>query len=382
MSVLLSQGRHRLHDALREILDTFITDEDCARGIFLKPNIVFAVRPASGEITQPSLVRALVAALRERRRDIDIILGEGVAAGCDPQENFRVSGYTGLARELNVPLVDLHGAERTTVAWKFGELELPRMAWERTYINLPILKPSSACIISGALKNQKGLVLPAMKKQFHRLGLHEQIAELNAVVRPALTIMDGSRFFGDNVLISGNNCGEIDATVCQRLGIDEPEHVKLARNARVFASGYRVDGDAIRLKRASIRPGAKEFKRLGRLRLWSNPQACTMCRYIFRDIQRNLLKPRNLRAGAKLLAHAIKGAEIVMGSNPQWRKEYRTVICVGNCTRCVAKEGGYIHIPGCPPTVDDLNRNLPASYSASKALTQSAIRATSRSDKV
>ena len=40
-----------------------------------------------------------------------------------------------------------------------------------------------------------------------------------------------------------------------------------------------------------------------------------------------------------------------MGLNPQWRQEYPTVICVGECTRRVAKEGGYIHIP-------DIHREL------------------------
>jgi uncharacterized protein (DUF362 family) len=359
MAVLLSDGRNNLKDAFHHILDTFITDIDYSRGIFIKPNIVFAVRQGSNEITSPSFVKTLISTLRERHSNIDIMLGEGVAAGCDPWKNFQLSGYAELAHELDIPLLDLDCAERKTVAWKFGKLKLPRVALERTYINLPILKPSSACVISGALKNQKGLLLPAAKKQFHRLGLHEQIAELNAVVRPALTIMDCSRFFGRNALISGNNCGEIDATACRLLGIDEPEHVQLSRSARVFVTGYSVEGDQISIRRASARPMVKEFKRLGRLRLWSNPQACTGCRAIFRDIQHDLLKRENLSAGVKLLAHSIKGAEIIMGSNPHWRLEHHTVICVGNCTRRVAKEGGYIYIPGCPPTLGDLCDNLP-----------------------
>jgi uncharacterized protein (DUF362 family) len=359
MSVLLSAGRKKIKDAFHHILDSFKTDIDCNRGIFIKPNIVFPVRPGSGEITPPSLVRALISTLRERHGPIDIVLGEGVAAGCDPRHNFQMSGYAELARELNVPLLDLHSSEHKTVAWKFGRLELPRVALELIYINLPILKPSNACVISGALKNQKGLLLPSIKKQFHRLGLHEQIAELNAVVRPSLTIMDGRRFFGRNTLISGDNCGEIDATACQLLGIDEPEHVQLSRRARVFATGYSVTGDKIRLRRASARPVAKEFRCLGRLRLWSNPQACTMCRYIFRDIQHHRLKRRNLLLGLKLLGYSIKGAEIIMGLNAKWRQEHSTVICIGECTRPVAKKGGYIYIPGCPPTVSDLYDKLP-----------------------
>lgn len=359
MAVLLGDGRKDLRAVFHHILDTFISDTDYSRGIFIKPNIVFPVGPESGEITSPAFVKALISALRERRSNIDIILGEGVAAGCDPRENFQVSGYAELARELNVPLLDLNSAERKTVAWKFGKLDLPRVALERTYINLPILKASSACVISGALKNQKGLVLPAVKKQFHRHGLHEQIAELNAVVQPSLTIMDCSHFFGRGALVSGNNCGEIDATACQLLRIDEPEHVRFSKSAGVFATGYPVTGDKINTKRVSSRPMVEEFKRLGRLRLWSNPQACTMCRYIFRDIRHGLLKRQNFSAGIKLLAYSLKGAEIVMGLNPKWRREYQTVICIGACTRHVAKEGDYIYVPGCPPTLSGLHDHLP-----------------------
>ncbi len=358
MAVILSDGREKIKDAFHQILDTFITNLDLTRGVFIKPNIVFAAKPKSGEITPPSLAEALITSLRERQRNIDIIIGEGVAAGCDSFETFRISGYTELAQNLNVPLVDLHSVDRTTVAWKFGKLELPRIALDRTYINLPILKPSSACVISGALKNQKGLLLPAVKKQFHRLGLHEQIAELNAVVKPSLTIMDCSRFFGRNVWISGNNCGEIDATACHLLGIHEPDHVQLSRSARVFEPGFSVKGNT-QYGYSPSRLTVKEYKHLGRLRLWANPRACTMCRHLSRDVQQSLWSHQNWVFAKKILTLSMKGAEIIMGSNPRWRKEYSTVICVGNCTRHLAKEGGYIFIPGCPPSISDLYENLP-----------------------
>lgn len=353
MSVVLIGGRDNINEAVGQAVDTFLAGCDLARGVLIKPNIVFPVRPASGEITSPQVVTALVAALRARYSGIEILLGEGVAAGCDAQENFRVSGYAALAAELGIPLVDLDGAERVTVDWQFGKLALPRVAFERIYISLPILKPSSACIISGALKMQKGLLRAGVKKQFHRMGLHEPIAALNAVVRPALTILDGSNFFGAGALIAGDNCGEIDAAACQMLGIEEPEHVRLSRAAGVFADGFAVTGEALHRLRAAGRPAWKEYKRLGRLRLWSNAQACTGCRYIFHEIRRGMLRPGHLPGKAKLLAHALQGAEIIMGKNPNWRRQYRTVICVGACTRRVAEEGGYLYIPGCPPTVDD-----------------------------
>ncbi len=358
MTVLLSDGGRNLKHVLHAILDTFLTDEDCARGIFLKPNIVFPVKPESGEITSPSLVRTLISVLRERGTNIGVTIGEGVAAGCDPQENFRISGYAQLARDLNVALLDLHRVEHRTVPWKFGSLELPRVAMECTYINLPVLKPSSACVISGALKNQKGLVLPDTKKRFHRLGLHEHIAELNLVVKPALTILDAGFLLGRGTLISGNNCGEIDATACELLGIDEPEHVRLSRATGVFLPGYRVEGSASRRKRGSCGLEVKEAERIGGLRLWQNPHACTMCRRLFHQIKQDAFRPGNLSAKMRLLVYSLQRAEILMGRHPEWRKESSTVICVGNCTRRVAKECGGIHIPGCPPTLRDFYGTL------------------------
>jgi uncharacterized protein (DUF362 family) len=358
MTVLLSDGRRSLAEAFRQILDEQSTGIDWTPGVFLKPNIVFAAKPESGQITSPAFVAAFIRALRERCGDVDIVMGDGVAVGRDPEQNFRASGFSRLSRELDVPLIDLHGAERRPVPWSHGELELPSVALDRVYINLPILKYSSACLVSGALKNQKGLLSPAMKKQFHLRGLHEPIAELNAAVKPSLTVMDGRHFFGPDVLISGDNCGEVDATACRLLGIDEPDHVQLARSAGVFADGFTVQGDDGTITCIAARPEATEAKRIGRLRLWSNAQACTGCRALFQDARSAMLQPRDLAAKWKLLTYSAKGAEILMGSDPQWRKEYRTVICVGSCTHQLAKENGYVYVPGCPPSLDDLYDHL------------------------
>lgn len=359
MTVLLSDGRQSLAGAFRGILDAFGSAIDPGRGVFLKPNIVFAAKPESGQITSPALVAALVTALRETYGDLDIVMGDGVAVGCDPAQNFRVSGFARLSQELRVPLLDLHESERRPVAWAPGALKLPSAVLDRTYINLPILKYSSACLISGALKNQKGLLSPATKKRFHLRGLHESIAELNAAVKPSLTILDCSRFFGPSVLISGDNCGEVDATACRLLGIEEPEHVRLARDAGVFEAEYPLVGDVAGVSRLAARPQAHEVRRLGRLRLWSNPRACTGCRALLRDAKGDLLTPGHVAAKARLLSYAARGAEVIMGSDPHWRKEHSTVMCVGTCTRSVAQDvGDCIYIPGCPPSLTDLYNHL------------------------
>lgn len=358
MTLLLLPQRNGRKAALHRVLDAYAARIDYSRGIFLKPNIVFAVRPNSGEITPPSFVKDLIEVLRERRPRVDIVIGEGVAAGCDPRKNFEVSGYARMARTMNVPLLDLHRSERMQIGWTYGTLELPVTALERTYISLPLLKPSSACVISGALKNQKGLLLPSMKKQFHKWGLHEQVAQLNAVVKPELTIMDCHLFWGRPVILAGDNCGEIDASACRLLGIEEPEHVRLSKKAGVFLDGSTLSGDDPSRLRKAKGPVIKEFRQFGRLRLWSNPRACSMCRYLFQDLRRIPTKWSSLIAIFKFLKYALLGADVILGSQPFFVAGRRHVICVGECTKGIARDSGYIHIPGCPPTENDLINNI------------------------
>ena len=50
MAVLLSDGRRNLKDEFHHIFDTFLTDIDYTRGIFIKPNIVFAVRQGAAKL--------------------------------------------------------------------------------------------------------------------------------------------------------------------------------------------------------------------------------------------------------------------------------------------------------------------------------------------
>jgi uncharacterized protein (DUF362 family) len=358
MAVLCTNGKKDMKSAFRRILDTYIPRDHLSRGIFLKPNIVFPVHDNSGEITRLLFIKSLIETIRERTPGVDIVIGEGVAAGCDPQQNFNVSGYARLARELNVALVDLHKTERSVVSWKFGSIELPRLAFDRIYISLPILKSSSACVISGALKNQKGLVLPAVKKQFHYLGLHEQIAQLNVAVRPSLTILDCGNFFGSGIIIAGNNNGEIDAAVCKYLEIEEPEHLQRSREAGLFHDGFTVAGDTIDKRKIRNRPCIRQFKSLGRLRLWSNSRACSMCRYLFHDLSKIPRNRKMLATSIKLARYAINGAEVLMGSEPKFTKDRPDVICIGECTKALARKNGFIHIPGCPPKKEDVHRFL------------------------
>ncbi|GAF96718.1 unnamed protein product, partial [marine sediment metagenome] len=182
----------------------------------------------------------------------------------------------------------------------------------------------------------------------------------NKVIQPHLTIMDSSNFFKERVLIAGDNTYEIDHFVAKQIGIERPEYLNTSREIGVGSDDFTISGDNTGQVRKQYEYVPREYKQFLRLRLWSNPRACSMCRFVFLNLKG--FSNDDLRYSTtmkiKLLKYAITGAEIVFGSKPTFKHEYKNVICIGNCTKKLAKENGYIHIPGCPPTKDQIFKYL------------------------
>jgi uncharacterized protein (DUF362 family) len=355
VSVLVTKEQSRLEDSIDQILNHFENVLDPSRGFFLKPNIVFPVSPGSGEITRPVVVASAIRSLRKKFGNVDIVMGEGTAAGTVPEENFAVSGYRRLSEELKVPLLDLDREERVRVPWRFGELMVPDVVLKRTHINLPILKWSAAATISGAMKNIKGVISPSMKKTFHRLGLHEPLAHLAGIIRPQLTILDCVNFFKkDTVFLSADNTCELDLLASRLLNIEEPEYLLLAVNIGVGPRDFPVINEHL-LNYRETPYRIKPYKNILNMRLWCNPRACSYCRQSLNKIKRGLSLGTffSLSLYARLATYAILGVDFVFGSQPVFDKNTRRVICIGDCTKRLAEMNGYKHIPGCPPEKGD-----------------------------
>lgn len=356
MAVYISKHKKGTKHAIRMIVNAFAKEIDFSKGVFLKPNIVFPVKETSGQITRHVVVRTLVEILREKKPGIDIVLGEGVAAGAVAKKNFYESGYTRLSYELGVPLLDLDLAERVKVKWGYGSLKLPKIVLNRTYINLPILKKSSAALFSGAMKNQKGLILPKMKKAFHKMGLHKPLAELNKAIQPNLTIMDCTYFSCEDLFIASDNTYEADMVAVKFLGIFEPEYIKIARKLAIGNYDCNIMGEPIGTAVLKRPMESNEEKKFLRLRFNVSHRTCSMCRYLFQDVK-NIKNGNfflNLFFYLKLMRYAFSGAEIILGCKSNVLSDSKNVICVGDCTRKLSKEQGYIHIPGCPPKKQDI----------------------------
>ena len=360
MAVFIARSDKGIEVALQRIILRFLKADDLERGIFLKPNIVFAVNDRSGEITRRVVVEQVISILRAMNPAVDIVIGEGVAAGANAQENFAVSGYADLAQRLRVPLVDLEESKTVDVDWKYGKLALPAMALKRTYISLPILKLNSAAGISGAMKNQKGLVRSATKKQFHRMGLHGPLVELNRIVQPYLTIVDCATQFKGALFLAGTSTVELDSHIIDLLQIAPPENVRLAREQISASQPTTAEGDAPYKPRTRHKNSNRPFRRFFRLRIWAGAGACSLCRRRLIEIKSPaaLFRRSGLLTALKLIGYIVTGADIIIGSDARPVPDSHRIICFGECTRPIALDGDYTYIPGCPPRTQEIANSL------------------------
>ncbi|WP_051305462.1 DUF362 domain-containing protein [Desulfogranum mediterraneum] len=169
--------------------------------ILIKPNLVEALPPP---ITTPvELVAALVRYLRKRSA-AEIIIAEGTAAlHYETDHCFAQLGYTRLAAELRVPLLDLNQEPSVALSsercLRWPRMQLPRIALESFLLSVPVLKAHTLARVTLTMKNMMGLPPPdhyqqggGWKKSAFHGEIHAAIADLNRYRSPDFTLLDAS----------------------------------------------------------------------------------------------------------------------------------------------------------------------------------------------
>ena len=338
--------------------------------VFIKPNIVAPFDRTSGIVTDPEVVRGLIEYLRSRGIR-NITIGELPGLGVDTEHAFEVSGFRKLADEAKVNLVDLNKQEVIDVPWAWGIIKIPRIARESYYVNVAKLKTHMNTTVSLGLKNQKGLLSSSTKKLMHNEGLHNPLIELAKVERPNLTVIDGiiglegdgpcssGQRIKSDVLIASSDILAADVTGCRVMGIDplHVQHIRLASEAGIGDIHPEVRGEllenvSIRFKRANER-----HRKIFRFTQWRNPRACSMCgSELSAAIKRIAKTPRlAITIGPKFAYRFLfAGIDVVSGREATVPGSHSGILCLGNCTKELAENNGYVWVTGCPPKMQDI----------------------------
>jgi uncharacterized protein (DUF362 family) len=329
--------------------------------VILKPNVLCAMDYRTGAVTNPHVVRSLCRMLK-RTGAGKIYIAEGSTIGCDTHDAFEKSGYAKLAMDEKAELIDLKKAPSLFMGIPNGKIfrriEIPEIIMKAdVIINVPVMKTHDMIPATLGLKNMKGVLRDKDKKRFHVWGLSQSIVDLNKLVLPQITVIDGTiameglgpihgRPVNLGLVVSSFDTVAADTVAACIMGIDpaQIDHVQLAAQQGLGISdlsNIEVVGMSIESVRRPFEvlhvDYAKYENELG-IEIHESG-ACSGCRKVMNTLLNNhlkgnydVLKNRTLIFGQTVkIPHRIKGKLLNFGS----------------CTKKYKNRGEYI--PGCPP---------------------------------
>jgi len=191
MSVIYARKTQDRRSLVEDVMKIFEGELRQTDEILLKPNIVS--HEGYPTTTHPETLRSALSYLTESGKKCIVADGPAFDAG-NSSKIIDTHPLKEVCNEFNVPPINIYSHRMVTRKPPRGfSLKLSQIAIKSKYtISLPVLKTHFQCAMSGALKNQFGY-LSRMNRIAAHIGLKnidKCIAELNALVRPDLFIVD------------------------------------------------------------------------------------------------------------------------------------------------------------------------------------------------
>lgn len=343
-----------------------------ARGdrVLIKPNLVEPANPESGQITTPKMIEAVARyCLDSGAREV--IIGEGPGyyqPASYLKECFTRTGVADVAEKLGVKWVLFDEHKYRTFKAVPGCIARDFRVTEYAFncdkmINLPVLKAHWLTRVTLGMKNLKGCLKWEDKSLFHRLDLERAVVELNKIVRPTVTIIDGTptsitRQLGSGaahwkdgnggLIIAGTDIVATDSIGSALMGID-PSSVNLITLGAAAGLGEgnlaRIDVGGEELKRMEFKPNLPEEElraSFPNLEIYGAKKACCGCLIPLLS-SLSSLRDQGLTS--------TKTAKIYIGEKPISLSRKDSLI-IGECARGELPEIPVVQ--GCPPSRSEM----------------------------
>jgi uncharacterized protein (DUF362 family) len=191
--VALEEVRGDVAAAIRRALDAAEWKRAIPRGapVALKVNLGWDLF-IPGSITSPLFVECLIREMRPHVGEISVVEADQVLE--DVEKAFRNSGMADVCRRTGARWVNMSSLPTVPVDAPgnvvLKRIDVPQILRDARLVTVPVMKTHAKTRLSGALKNQWGC-LSKMRHSWH-LVLDDAIADLNSVLRPVLSVMDGT----------------------------------------------------------------------------------------------------------------------------------------------------------------------------------------------
>lgn len=345
------------------------------QSVVIKPNIVsdHGLKDGvykGGIVTDIRLIKALVEMLLPVAGKVIIAEGSSINRS-ETNNQFIHYGYDSLVAldPEKVSLIDLNNDKQVEKAVpgakRMNSRKIPlTMEKADVIINVPVMKIHFAAVVSLGIKNLQGAVPPLEKYMSHFFGLWQSLVNINHLIKPQLTIIDGltgQEGFGPlsgtpkkmNLLIGGTNPVAVDASAMRIMGLD-PVASPPVRLAYLQGLGP-IEKDQIEIIGPPIDEVASEFIQpefnlaSGRDITIHEGNPCQGCRAYFHFTLSKLRKPDPQDNNRHLIDRPFaKKVNIFLGPATDCEiKPEETNLFMGICQQHQAQMGK--HMPGCPP---------------------------------
>jgi len=215
----------------------------CKR-VLIKVNFITTKTWDTGATTDPMVVEAIIRRLKDLSIETCVVESDATMTSAD--KAFEVTGMGEMCERNGVACLNLrHIKDRVEIRIPNGEtlksISVPRIVTESGIISVPKLKTHTSTKVTLGMKNMFGLLPDKFKAKYHYKGISKVLVDINTVLKPRLTVVDG--FIGMegpgpvsgtpvqmDLILAGEDIVATDATACRIMGIDphEVSHIRKA----------------------------------------------------------------------------------------------------------------------------------------------------------
>ncbi len=241
------------------------------RKVLIKVNFITTMTWDTGATTDPIVVEAIIERLKPL--NVEIIVVESDATMTNADRAFDATGMAEMCKRNGVKYLNLrHEKDTVKIEIPNGDalkdITVPRLVTESAIISAAKMKTHMSTKVTLGMKNLFGLLPDKLKMKYHAKGISKVIVDINTVLKPHLTVIDGfvamegkgptdGSAVKMDLIVAGRDVVATDATCARIMGID-PHEISHIRTAHQKGLGNIDDIEVVGAKLEDVR---RPFKR-------------------------------------------------------------------------------------------------------------------------
>ena len=236
----------RGHEPVFKALD-LIDYKSCLSGYkraLIKVNFITTQTWDEGATTDPIVVEAIIMKLKDLPLEIFVVESDATMTNAD--KAYEATGMKEMCQRNGVEFLNLrYQKDKVKIlipdCETLGSITVPRIVTESAVISAAKMKTHMATKVTLGMKNMFGLLPDKFKGKYHMNGISKVVVDINTVIKPALTVIDGFVAMEGrgpsngtpvkmDLIIAGKDVVATDATAARVMGFNPHEisHIRTA----------------------------------------------------------------------------------------------------------------------------------------------------------